>query len=67
MNLKSILLSIVALLNSPDLDEVNFKLVAVQYQYNNSMFKRTARYWTYVYAKGNQCELLMPLNFYIGL
>jgi ubiquitin-conjugating enzyme (huntingtin interacting protein 2) len=51
MTLRTVLLSIQALLASPEPDDPQDAVVANQFRSNNALFKKTARFWTYYYAK----------------
>nr|XP_043621165.1 ubiquitin-conjugating enzyme E2 27-like [Erigeron canadensis] len=50
MNLKTVLISIQALLSSPELSEAQNAEVALQYLRNHSTFIRNAWRWTQIYA-----------------
>lgn len=52
MTLRTVLLSLQALLSSPEPDDPQDAVVAKQYKENKDMFNETAKYWTYVYAGG---------------
>ena len=50
MTLRTVLLSIQALLAAPEPDDPQDAVVARQYQDNNPVFRRTAQHWAAVYA-----------------
>jgi len=53
MTLRTVLLSIQALLATPEPDDPQDAVVARQYQTNLHTFKQTAQYWTAVYGGGS--------------
>lgn len=52
MTLRTVLLSLQALLAAAEPDDPQDAVVAQQYKENNGIFQRTARHWTTVYACG---------------
>lgn len=52
MTLRTVLLSLQALMASPEPDDPQDAVVAKQYKDSIETFKTTARYWTSKYAKG---------------
>ena len=52
MTLRTVLLSLQALLASPEPDDPQDAVVATQYKDNFEMFCRTAKHWTNSYATG---------------
>ncbi|CAG0918160.1 unnamed protein product [Notodromas monacha] len=50
MTLRTVLLSLQALLSAPEPDDPQDAMVAQQYKNSSCMFYSTARYWTHVYA-----------------
>ncbi|KAL3284847.1 hypothetical protein HHI36_018986 [Cryptolaemus montrouzieri] len=52
MTLRTVLLSLQALLSAAEPDDPQDAVVAKQYKENNEMFQITARHWTNVYAGG---------------
>lgn len=57
MSLRTMLLSIQALLASPEPDDPQDAVVAQQYKTNRSAFGITARHWASVYANGPSRQL----------
>lgn len=53
MTIRTVLLSIQALLASPEPDDPQDAVVAKQYKDNPELFKKTAQHWTHVYATPN--------------
>jgi ubiquitin-conjugating enzyme (huntingtin interacting protein 2) len=54
MTLRTVLLSLQALLASAEPDDPQDAVVATQYKENHEMFCKTARHWTNCYAKGDK-------------
>ena len=52
MTLRTVLLSLQALLASPEPDDPQDAVVARQYKESRDIFRRTAKHWTHVYAGG---------------
>lgn len=52
MTLRTVLLSLQALLSAAEPDDPQDAVVATQYKENYEMFKVTAKHWTTAYAKG---------------
>lgn len=53
MTLRTVLLSLQALLSAAEPDDPQDAVVAKQFKENLEMFQMTARHWTNVYAGGN--------------
>lgn len=53
MTLRTVLLSLQALLSAAEPDDPQDAVVARQFKENLEMFQMTARHWTHVYAGGN--------------
>ena len=53
MTLRTVLLSIQALLAAPFPDDPQDNVVAQQYKNNFPIFQQTAQHWTAVHASGN--------------
>lgn len=62
MSLRTVLLSIQALLASPEPDDPQDAMVATQYVNNRELFSKTARHWSCVYANGPHKDLLFELD-----
>lgn len=56
MTLRTVLLSLQALLSAAEPDDPQDAVVARQYKEHPEMFRQTAKHWTYVYA-GGKCIL----------
>lgn len=56
MTLRTVLLSLQALLSAAEPDDPQDAVVATQYKDNYEMFVKTAKHWTNVYAG---CELVL--------
>lgn len=54
MTLRTVLLSLQALLQAAEPDDPQDAVVAKQYKDHNGVFKRTARHWTNVYANSSK-------------
>lgn len=52
MTLRTVLLSLQALLAAAEPDDPQDAVVAKQFKENQDMFRQTARHWTFVYAGG---------------
>lgn len=52
MTLRTVLLSLQALLSAAEPDDPQDAVVAKQFKENSEMFQRTAKHWTNVYAGG---------------
>lgn len=61
MTLRTVLLSLQALLAAAEPDDPQDAVVAKQYKENNEIFKKTARHWTYAYAGGHLNYLFILL------
>lgn len=53
MTLRTVLLSLQALLSAAEPDDPQDAVVAKQFKENLDMFQMTARHWTNIYAGGN--------------
>lgn len=62
MTLRTVLLSLQALLAAAEPDDPQDAVVAKQYKENNDIFKKTARHWTYAYAGG-----IAMFNILVGI
>jgi ubiquitin-conjugating enzyme (huntingtin interacting protein 2) len=62
MTLRTVLLSIQALLSAAEPDDPQDAVVAKQYKENNHMYRRTARHWAQVYAGATIKEDLSDLE-----
>lgn len=60
MTLRTVLLSLQALLSAAEPDDPQDAVVATQYKENYEMFKLTAMNWTTAYANGGDCPFLCP-------
>lgn len=60
MTLRTVLLSLQALLSQAEPDDPQDAVVASQYKENHDMFILTAKHWTNVYAKG---KTIIRLHF----
>lgn len=60
MTLRTVLLSLQALLSAAEPDDPQDAVVARQFKENSEMFQMTARHWTHVYAGGE--NFLFCLN-----
>ncbi|XP_063725948.1 ubiquitin-conjugating enzyme E2 K-like [Symsagittifera roscoffensis] len=58
MTLRTVLLSIQALLASPEPDDPQDAVVANQFRDNRAIFKKTAAFWTYYYASWDKKEFI---------
>jgi len=56
MTLRTVLISLQALLAAPEPDDPQDAVVANQYRESRQMYKLTAQYWTATYAGGNACN-----------
>jgi len=59
MTLRTVLLSLQALLAAAEPDDPQDAVVAKQYKENLEMFNTTARHWANVYAGGKHIHLLL--------
>lgn len=69
MTLRTVLLSLQALLSAAEPDDPQDAVVAKQYKENNEMFQMTARHWTNVYAGGRIyffSQLLWNITFILS-
>lgn len=53
MTLRTVLLSLQALLSAAEPDDPQDAVVARQYKEQQKIFRQTAKHWTNIYAKGN--------------
>lgn len=53
MSLRTVLLSLQALLQAAEPDDPQDAVVAAQYKEDRAMFELTAKHWTQAYAGGN--------------
>lgn len=65
MTLRTVLLSLQALLAAPEPDDPQDAVVARQYKENKSLFDRTAQYWTSVHAGGGLNKPVNTMGDYI--
>jgi ubiquitin-conjugating enzyme (huntingtin interacting protein 2) len=56
MTLRTVLLSLQALLAAAEPDDPQDAVVATQYKENHEMFISTAKHWSNVYAGGNYSQ-----------
>ena len=61
MTLRTVLLSLQALLSAAEPDDPQDAVVAKQYKENNELFCRTARHWTSALAEGDK-----PFTFVVA-
>lgn len=54
MTLRTVLLSLQALLSAAEPDDPQDAVVAKQFKENSEMFQMTARHWTNIYAGGEK-------------
>ncbi|CAG2105070.1 unnamed protein product [Medioppia subpectinata] len=54
MTIRTVLLSLQALLAAAEADDPQDAVVAKQYKENPELFRQTARHWTYMYASGRR-------------
>jgi len=66
MTLRTVLLSLQALLAAAEPDDPQDAVVAKQYKENPAIFQQTARHWTNVYAGGEDILGLSCVNFPSG-
>ena len=64
MTLRTVLLSIQALLGAAEPDDPQDAVVAKQYKENPEIFKKTARHWTSIHASGKNTDSEF-LSFYL--
>lgn len=60
MTLRTVLLSLQALLSAAEPDDPQDAIVARQYKDNSELFQSTARHWTNVYAGGRNEAPVAP-------
>lgn len=67
MTLRTVLLSLQALLSAAEPDDPQDAVVAKQYKEQPDMFRQTAKHWTFVYAGGMNIFSLTPtdLNLFV--
>jgi hypothetical protein len=61
MTLRTVLLSLQALLAAAEPDDPQDAVVAKQFKENQDMFRQTARHWTFIYAGGTHISSPMSL------
>lgn len=64
MTLRTVLLSLQALLSAAEADDPQDAVVATQYKENQEMFVKTARHWTNVYAGCEFTEMIKLMYSY---
>lgn len=67
MTLRTVLLSLQALLSAAEPDDPQDAVVARQFKEYNEMFQITARHWTNVYAGGKSIIYLLTRLYYCKL
>lgn len=67
MTLRTVLLSLQALLASPEPDDPQDAVVARQYKEQRDIFRRTARHWAHIYAGGQCLQINFRTSFTVGL
>lgn len=65
MTLRTVLLSLQALLSAAEPDDPQDAVVAKQYKEHPELFRQTATHWTFVYAGGMCSHLITFTNIYI--
>ena len=63
MTLRTVLLSLQALLAAAEPDDPQDAVVATQYKENHEMFLLTARHWTNAYANGKESIILLSIQY----
>jgi len=63
MTLRTVLLSLQALMAAAEPDDPQDAVVAKQYKEYPEIFAKTASHWTNVYAGGIICSLINPITF----
>ena len=63
MTLRTVLLSLQALLAAAEPDDPQDAVVAKQFKENQDMFRQTARHWTFIYAGGTQVHSFIKNSF----
>jgi ubiquitin-conjugating enzyme (huntingtin interacting protein 2) len=66
MTLRTVLLSLQALLAAAEPDDPQDAVVAKQFKENQDMFRQTARHWTFIYAGGTRSCSPESLAIYNG-
>lgn len=66
MTLRTVLLSLQALLAAAEPDDPQDAVVATQYKENHPMFMLTARHWTSAYAGGKSFKIIKNQIFLIS-
>jgi hypothetical protein len=64
MTLRTVLLSLQALLAAAEPDDPQDAVVAKQFKENQDMFRQTARHWTFIYAGGTYISNPVSLSLY---
>lgn len=62
MTLRTVLLSLQALLSAAEPDDPQDAVVAKQYKEHPELFRQTATHWTFVYAGGMCSHLIMFMD-----
>ena len=65
MTLRTVLLSLQALLAAPEPDDPQDAVVARQYKEQQSIFRKTAKHWANAYAGGEAFHCLFIVHRYI--
>jgi len=63
MTLRTVLLSLQALLAAAEPDDPQDAVVAKQFKENQDMFRQTARHWTFIYAGGTHTHTCIAASF----
>lgn len=63
MTLRTVLLSLQALLSAAEPDDPQDAVVAKQYKEQPEMFRQTAKHWTSIYAGGEHRNALVMISF----
>jgi len=65
MTLRTVLLSLQALLSAAEPDDPQDAVVAKQYKEHPELFRQTATHWTFVYAGGMHCGIFVRYSEFI--
>lgn len=63
LTLRTVLLSLLALMQDPEPNDPQDAVVAKQYKENRHIFRQTAKFWAQVYANGKFLFLRLARNF----
>lgn len=63
MTLRTVLLSLQALLSAAEPDDPQDAVVARQYKEHPEMFRQTAKHWTFVYAGGGYIYFTITIMY----